>query len=112
MKLIEEIKKTLTMEIRSNSRGSEYLEAVIETKDLGLLNPILRKHLGPARKESGKEGDLPLEIQKIVDSLGGLRKEQSFFCRRERDEVAFVALWPWQSDPGKVTLKCGVNRLV
>lgn len=112
MNLIEEMKGSLSMEVRSNSRGSEYLEAVIETKDLGLLNSILRKHLGPAAKESGKEGSLPIEVQKIVDSLGGLRSEQSFFYRQEGNEVTYGAIWPWQSDPSKVTLKSGERKLV
>jgi hypothetical protein len=44
MNLIEETKEALSMEIRSNSRGSEYLEAVIDAKDLDLLNSILRKY--------------------------------------------------------------------
>ena len=112
MNLIEEMKGSLSMEVRSNSRGSEYLEAVIETKDLGLLNSILRKHLGPAAKESGKEGSLPIEVQKIVDSLGGLWKDQSFFYRQEGDKVTYCAIWPWQSDPTKVTLKSGERKLV
>jgi hypothetical protein len=108
MNLIEEIKQVLRMEIRSTSRGLEYLEAVIDTKDLESLNSLLRKHLGPAAKESGKATNLPKEIQKMVDALGGLRNEQSFFYRQEKDRVTYAAIWPWQSDPGKVTLKSGM----
>ena len=107
MNLIEETKGALSMEIRSNSRGSEYLEAVIDAKDLDLLNSILRKYLGPAAKESGKEVNLPEEIQKVVDALGGLRNEQSFFCKQDGNIVTYSAIWPWQSDPSKVTLKSG-----
>ncbi len=110
MNLIEEMKGSLIMEVRSNSRGSEYLEAVIGTKDLELLNSILTKYLGPAAKESGKEGSLPIEIQKIVDSLGGLRKEQTFFYRQQGSVVLYAAIWPWESDPSKVTLKSGVSK--
>jgi len=109
MNLIEEIKATLNMEIRPDSQGSEYLEAVINKKDLELLHSLLRKHLGPAAKESGKEANLPEEIQKRVDELGGLRKEQSFYYRQEGHEVTYAALWPWESNPDKITLKCGVS---
>ena len=109
MNLIEEIKGTLSMEIRSNSRGSEYLEAVINTKDLELLHSLLRKYLGSAAKESGKEASLPKEIQTIVDSLGGLRKEQSFFYRKDGNQVIYAAIWPWKSDPTKITLKSGTS---
>jgi hypothetical protein len=111
MNLIEEIKEALSMEIRSNSQGSEYLEAVINTKDLELLNSLLRKYLGSATKEYGKETNLPKEIQNIVDSLGGLRNEQSFFYRQEGRQVIYAAIWPWKSDPNRITLKSGVSKV-
>jgi hypothetical protein len=111
MSLIEEIKKAMTLEIRSNSQGSEYLEAVIDTKDLELLHSLLKKYLGPAAKEHGEEANLPEEIQDMVDSLGGLRNDQSFFYKREGHQVVYAALWPWGSNPNKITLKCGVREM-
>ena len=111
MNLIEEIKGTLSMEIRSNSQGSEYLEAVINTKDLELLHSLLRKYLGSATKEYGKEAILPKEIQTIVDSLGGLQNEQSFFYRQEGHQVIYAAIWPWKSNPNKITLKSGISKV-
>lgn len=112
MNMIEEIRETLTMEIRPISQGLEYLEAVISKNDLDLLRSLLRKHLGPAAKESGKEANLPKEIQKVVDSLGGLRFEQSFFYRKDGDDVTYAAIWPWQSNPDKITLKSGATKLL
>jgi len=109
MNLIEEIKETLSMEVRPNSQGSEYLEAVINKKDFESLHSLLKKHLGPAAKESGKEAILPQDIQEMVDMFGGLREEQTFFYRQEGNKVIYAALWPWQSNPDKITLKCGVN---
>jgi hypothetical protein len=107
MNLIEEIKEALSMEIRPNSQGSEYLEAVINTKDMDLLHSLLRKYLGSAAKEYGKEANLPEEIQTLADSLGGLRSEQSFYYREEGHQVIYAAIWPWKSDPTKLTLKSG-----
>ena len=112
MNLIEELKDTIRMEIRPNSQRSEYLEAVIFKQDLELLHSLLKKHLGPAAKEPGKEANLSKEIQEVVDALGGLRNEQSFFYRQEEDEVIYAALWPWGSNPDKITLKSGVWTLV
>jgi len=112
MKMIEEIKETFSMEIRPNSQGSEYLEAVIDTKDIELLNSLLKRYLGPAAKERGKEANLPKEIEELVDSLGGLRKGQSFFYRQDGHQLIYAALWPWESDPTKITLKSGVSELV
>ena len=112
MNMIEEIKETFKMEIRSNSQGSEYLEAVINTKDIELLNSLLNRYLGSAAKERGKKANLPKEIEELVDSLGGVRKEQSFFYRQEGNQVLYAVLWPWESDPTKITLKSGVSELV
>ena len=112
MNLIEEIKKTVRMEIRPTSRGTEYFEAVITLEDLEVLHSLLRKHLGPATKESGKEASLSKKIQELVDSLGGLRIEQSFFYKQDGKQVIYAALWPWRSDPNRITLKSGVIKMV
>jgi hypothetical protein len=112
MNMIEELKGTLGMEIRSNSQELEYLEAVLQTEDLELLHSLLSKHLGPAAKESGKEANLPKEIEELVDALGGLRNEQSFFYRQDGQQVIYAVIWPWQSNSNKITLKAGVSTLV
>ncbi len=112
MKVIEEIKDRVRMEVRPNSQEPDYLEAVVNTEDLELLNSLLKKHLGPAAKESGKQANLPEEIQNIVDSLGGLRNEQSFFYRQDGRHVSYAAVWPWQSNPNKITLKYGVSEVI
>ena len=112
MNLIKEIKKTVRMEIRPTSHGTEYLEAVITLEDLEILRSLLRTHLGPATKESGKEVSFPQSIRELVDSLGGLRIEQSFFYKQEGTQVIYAAIWPWQSDPNRITVKSGVSKLV
>ena len=111
MNMIKEIKETLEMEIRPISREPEYIEAVINKKDLGLLKSLLKKDLGPAAKEPGKEANLPTEVQEMVDSLGGLRIKQSFFYKRDGNRVLFAVLWPWESNPDKITLKVGVREI-
>ena len=112
MNLVEEIEKTLKMEIRLTSQGGKYLEAVITLRDLEVLNSLLREHLGPATKVSGKEVYFPTKIQELVDSLGGLRIEQSFFYKQDGTQVIYAAIWPWQSDPNRMTLKSGVSEVV
>jgi hypothetical protein len=109
MDLINEIKNTLNMEIRPNSEGSEYLEAVIHKKDLEPLLSLLERRLGRAAKEAGKEANLPEDIEELVDFLGGLRVEQYFYYRKEGHAVTYAALWPWASNPDRITLKCGIE---
>lgn len=108
MTLIEEIKSKLKLEVRSNSKGTEYLEAVLTKKDLESVISLLSKHLGAAAKEPGRKANLSAEAQKVADGLGGLWLEQSFFYKREEKQVLYAALWPWESNPDKITLKTGV----
>jgi hypothetical protein len=111
MSLIEEMKKTVKMEIRTTSRGTEYLEAVIALEDFEVLHSLLTRRLGPATKESGKEVNFPKGIGELIDSLGGLRIEQSFFHKQDGTQVIYAAIWPWKSDPNRVTLKSGVSKM-
>ena len=66
MDMIMDLRENQTMEIRPNSRGLEYLEAVIGRNDLESLKAILTKHLGPAAKEPGIEAELPGQLQTQV----------------------------------------------
>jgi len=111
MDMIKEVRRIPGIEIRPNSKEPEYFEAVINKGDLELLLSLLRKHLGPAAKEPGKEAKLPIEIQRGVNAGGGLRIEQSFFYRKEDKQVIFATLWPWVSNPNKITLKSGIWKL-
>jgi hypothetical protein len=111
MNLIEEMKKAVRMEIRPNSRAADYLEAVITLEELEALRSFLEKHLGPAAKESGKEVSFSQGIRELVDALGGLRIEQSFFYKQDGNQIIYAAIWPWRSDPNKITLKSGVSGM-
>jgi hypothetical protein len=110
MNMIEEMKANVKMEIRPNSQGTEYLEAVVDKNELESLQMILTKHLGPPAKGPGEKANLPREIQGLVEDLGGLRIEQSLFYKRVGDTVFFAVLWPWQSNPKKITLKWGTEK--
>jgi hypothetical protein len=107
MRFIDEMKEKLSLEIRSSVQDTNYFEAVIERKDLAVIQSILTCHLGPAAKEPGKEAAFSKEIQEVVNTLGGIRGDQSFYYKKEGKQVAYTALWPWQSNPQRITLKAG-----
>ena len=109
--MLKEISEEVRMEVRPNSKGSEYLEAVVKKSNLELLQSILIRHLGSPGKGPGEEAHFSEEIRGVVDSLGGLRNEQSFFYRQEDNKVAYAVLWPWESDPDRITLKAGESLL-
>lgn len=78
----------------------------------GLLESLLMKPLGRATKEPAKEVNLPVEVQRFVDSIGGLRVDQSFYYRQGRsNDIEFALLWPWASDPKKITLRAGSGSI-
>jgi len=109
MKLVDEIKTALELEVRASSDGHDYFEAVFMTKDLAKLTGILEKSLGQPLKPSGKDVKFTKEIRKIVDLIGGLRREQFFYAKSETEnKYLYAALWPWQSDPARITLKIGI----
>ena len=109
MTLMEEIKKSIKLEIRVDSK--EYLEGVVTRQSFDLLQSVLTKHLGTAAKGPGMKATFPPLIQRFVDSLGGVRLDQSFYYKQEKDHILFAALWPWGSNPENVTLKCGESDL-
>lgn len=109
--MIEEIRNNVDMHIRPNSVGDEYLEAVIKKKDLDYINSILKKYLGSETKISFAKSYTP-EIQKTLDTIGGLRADQSFFFKKDDGKIIFAALWPWETNPDKITLKIGIRPLM
>jgi len=111
MNMIEEIQKTFRMEIRPTSRGTDFLEAVFQKSDLGSLTSLLTKYLGTVVTVQGQETGLPPIIQKLVDSIGGLWPGQFFFYKQDGQWVTYAALWPWGSNPEKITLKSGVWKI-
>jgi len=109
MTFFEEIKKSVPMEIRVDSK--DYLESVVDREGLDLLQPILARYFGTAAKGPGEKTDFPPSIQKLIASLGGIRLEQTFYYKEEKKRVIFAALWPWGSNPNRATLKSGISDL-
>ena len=109
MKLVEEIKEALELKIRTSpSDDNEYFEAVFQSKDVDTLSALLRKNIGEPLKLPGKGAKVPGYINRLVKNIGTIRREQSFYLKRdENGEYVYVMLWPWQSDPSKITLKIG-----
>ena len=112
MKLADEIKKVVQLEVRPSETEDNYFEAVFQSKDLDALLSVIREHVGDSIKSPGKRAKFPKDINKLVNSIGGLRPDQSFYFKQEPSgEYVYAALWPWQSDPSRITLKIGTGHL-
>ena len=107
MNFIDALKTAVPMEIRPVSTGSEYLEAVVLTRDIPALEKTLAAHLGDAHKVPGQTILFDDEMRAVVDAAGGVMIDQTLFYRKEQGRVLYAMLWPWQSDPSRVTLKAG-----
>jgi len=111
MKFIDDIRKAIELEVRESSDPAEYFEAVFWSKDLDTLSLLLRDTIGEPLKPPGKKVKIPKHINSIVNLIGGIRPEQSFYIKEEANgEYTYVVLWPWQSDPSRITLKIGIGR--
>ncbi len=109
MKIVDDIKSAVNLEIRTSSDAHEYFEAVFMSKDTVKMASVLKENIGDPVKPAGKDVRFDKKMQKIVDLIGGLRREQSFYVEDEgADKYMYVALWPWQSNPSKTTLKIGI----
>ena len=108
MGLIEDVAKAIDLDVRVSSGTYEYFEAVFQTKDLETLLALLKNDFGEPLKPPGKTVKFSRDEKKIVDLIGGIRRDQTLYLKEETGgDYVYVALWPWQIDPSKVTLKIG-----
>ena len=113
MELVDEIKGAMELEVRTQQDTGMFFEAVFQAKDLEKLLTLLQKCIGEPMKPAGKTVRFPRDVAKIVDSMGGIRREQSFYIKKEESgDYICAALWPWQSDPSKITLKMNKGNMV
>jgi hypothetical protein len=108
--MFKELRSKVPLELRPNSKDDEYLEAIVQNKDLDVLTGVLVKYMGHPLKKAGKSAAFKGDVQKVADSIGGVRSEQTFYYCEKDDAIYYAALWPWQSDPLRITLKAGMIK--
>ena len=107
--LIVELKKTIRfVDLRNAPLSSDYLEGVFLREDLARCYELLVKVFGPPIKELGQAPAFTPGVQTTVNALGGIRANQCLFLVQQgARDIAYAALWPWESDPTRVTLRVG-----
>lgn len=107
--LIVDLRKVPSTEIRDGS-SAEYLEVVLECAKLEEFTRVLDAFFGPPAKPFGQRPRFDRPLRQLVQSRGGINKDQCLYLRGHEDQyVAFAALWPW-GDSKNTTLKVGVYR--
>ena len=105
--LIEDLRTVLKLNVRATSSGA-YLEGVIRRDQLDDCCTTLERVVGRPEKPFDERVTFAPALQRLVDSRGGIERNQCLYLRRFGDDhVLFAAIWPW-SDPRKLTLKVGV----
>ncbi len=106
--LISSLKGGISMEVRAAPPSGDYLEGVMTRQQLQPCCALLAGTLGPAAKEFGKPVKLEPNIRKAVGEIGGVRPDQCLYLVPSgTNQMVYAVLWPWASDPNRITLKVG-----
>ncbi|MBI3996227.1 MAG: hypothetical protein HY352_01085 [Candidatus Omnitrophica bacterium] len=96
------------LEVRTPAQRGDYFEAVLSRGDLPTCENVLVASLGQPVKAFGRPATLAPAHQHSVNKLGGVRGNQCLFLKAmDASVVAYALLWPWESDPMRVTIKVG-----
>ena len=112
-RLIPELTRAVPMKVRTARASGNYLEAIVLRKDVEGCLAALRQALGPPVKDFDNAATLEPKLQRALDEVGGIRIDQCLFLKSdEPPHTVYAALWPWASDPERITLRVGVFTLV
>ena len=107
--LIGAVKSGVALEVRANVSTPAYLEAVLTRDHLPQCEAALRAALGEPAKPFGGKSALAPDVRELVDRIGGVRPNQCvFLAAADGGGTVYAALWPWQSDASRITLKLGL----
>lgn len=81
---------------------------VLATSMLPEIESLLAEVVGLPYKPRGQTAILKNFFDAFVKRVGGIRRSQSLYRREFDGEVSvYVALWPWESKPERVSLRIG-----
>lgn len=106
-RLASEISSRLGLELRYNL---ELLYVtVLPSGTLSQLEALLMEHLGAAYKPRGRTAIFKNFFDRFVQGVGGIQRNQGLFRRDFGTDISlYAAIWPWASDPMKVSLRVGI----
>lgn len=89
----EKLKDLEQFELRSATEN--LVDVVFEAKDALAWQERLEALVGPALKPAGENPNA--QVKKIAKALGGIRNEQTLFCKTFGDLSLVAVFWPWQN---------------
>ena len=95
--------------IRTAPPSGDSLEGVMAATEVERCCALLTQALGPPAKPFGAAMTLDASSRRIVERLGGIRPDQCLYLQLQPDgHGRYASLWPWASDPTRITLKLGL----
>lgn len=95
--------------IRTAPASGDYLEGVLAAAEVAQCCALLARALGPPLKSFGVRATFEPAMRRIIEQLGGIRQDQCVYLQPQPDNHGrYATLWPWASDPNRITLKLGV----
>ncbi len=105
--VIAALRGSLELEVRSAEAGR--LDAVIGRSELEVACAILEQALGPPAKPFGVMAKFDAPTSFLGKTIGGIKKQQCLHLKSEGSQhVIYAALWPWESDPEKISVRLGI----
>jgi len=109
--LIETVKAKGIVEIREVSPSSDFLEGVLARDDLASCVEALQSAFGSPLKDFDQPVNLERPVKKAISSIGGIRADQCLFVSGDATQQSvYAVLWPWESNPKRITLKIGIFK--
>jgi len=97
------------LKVRTLPTATDYFEAVLGRSDLQRCAALLVEALGPPAKDFDQAAAFEPKIRKAIDTIGGIQHDQCLFLNHEDPtRLGYAALWPWASNPERITLKVGM----
>ena len=110
--LVDTIDKLPYMDRRVSEDGTSLYHAVSKEKEMGELESTLANFFQDPIKRAGEPLPDHLTESPTVNSLGGIKPDQSLFINKLGQYEFFAALFPWQRKVNVITVHLGLHNPV
>lgn len=108
MGLIAELKESFGIQPSKNDDPLLYT-SVVQGNVVQQISPVVEEYFGKPYKKAGQSAFMKNLTDEFAKTLGGMRKEQTFFRKDVSEAVQlYCAFWPWGTDPEKTTVRIGI----
>ena len=79
--------------VENRAQKADYLEVVVERDHLEPLSKVLTAYFGAPLKPEGQSPSG--KASELAKPYGGIRQDQTMYCRQTPQHNEFALLWPW-----------------